>query len=107
MHHISAPELKAWLEDATLVPPILLDVREGWEFALCQIAGSIHIPMGNIPADQARLDPDATYVVICHHGVRSYQVAGFLERQGFEKMINLDGGIAAWAEQVDPAMATY
>ncbi|QLG86990.1 sulfurtransferase [Chitinibacter bivalviorum] len=107
MHHISAPELKAWLDDATLVPPQLLDVRESWEFALCQIAGSIHIPMGNIPGDQARLDPDATYVVICHHGVRSYQVAGFLERQGFEKMINLDGGVAAWAAQVDPAMATY
>ncbi|QLI82380.1 sulfurtransferase [Chitinibacter fontanus] len=107
MHHISAIELKTWLDDSSLIPPKLLDVREAWEFALCHIPRSEHIPMGNIPADQARLDPDATYVVICHHGVRSYQVAGFLERQGFENMINLDGGVAAWAEQVDPAMATY
>lgn len=107
MHHISASELKTWLDDSSLIAPKLLDVREAWEFALCHIPGSEHIPMGNIPADQARLDPDATYVVICHHGVRSYQVAGFLERQGFENMINLDGGVAAWAEQVDPAMATY
>lgn len=107
MHHITAIELKNWLDDSSLEPPKLLDVREAWEFALCQIAGSEHIPMGNIPGDLARLDPDATYVVICHHGVRSYQVAGFLERQGFEKMINLDGGVAAWAEQVDPTMAKY
>ncbi|WP_410497743.1 rhodanese-like domain-containing protein [Chitinibacter sp. S2-10] len=107
MQHMTPGELKNWLEDSTLDAPILLDVREPWEFALCQIAGSQNIPMGNIAADLARLDPDACYVVICHHGVRSYQVAGFLERQGFEKMVNLDGGVAAWAEQVDHNMARY
>lgn len=107
MQHITSTELHAWLSDDSLVPPLLLDVREPWEVALCQIAGSQNIPMNHIPSEQTRLDPDATYVVICHHGVRSYQVAGFLERQGFEKMVNLDGGIAAWADAVEPSMARY
>lgn len=107
MQHISPSELQAWLSDESLVPPLLLDVREPWEVALGQIAGSQNIPMNHIPSEQTRLDPDATYVVICHHGVRSYQVAGFLERQGFENLINLDGGVAAWADAVDPQMARY
>ena len=107
MQHISPSELHGWLSDESLVPPLLLDVREPWEVALCQIAGSMNIPMQHIPNEQTRLDPDATYVVICHHGVRSYQVAGFLEKQGFEKMVNLDGGVAAWADEVDPQMARY
>ncbi|WP_047393291.1 rhodanese-like domain-containing protein [Chitinibacter sp. ZOR0017] len=107
MQHLTPVELSQWLADAERVAPNLLDVREPWEFALCQIPGSINIPMGHIPSEQARLDPDACYVVICHHGVRSYQVAGFLERQGFAEMINLDGGVAAWADEVDPTMARY
>ena len=102
MQHISPTDLNTWLQDSSRAAPQLLDVREPWEVALCQIGGSQNIPMNHI-----RLDPDATYVVICHHGVRSYQVAGFLERQGFENMINLDGGVAAWAEQVDLSMAKY
>lgn len=107
MQHISALDLNHWLQDTSKTAPQLLDVREPWEVALCQIPGSQNIPMNHIPSEQTRLDPDATYVVICHHGVRSYQVAGFLERQGFENMINLDGGVAAWADTVDPTMARY
>ncbi|MBM5570002.1 MULTISPECIES: rhodanese-like domain-containing protein [Deefgea] len=107
MQHISPSDLHAWLQDSHRAAPLLLDVREPWEVALCHIAGSQNIPMNHIPNEQTRLDPDATYVVICHHGVRSYQVAGFLERQGFDNMINLDGGVAAWADVVDPSMARY
>lgn len=107
MQQISAPELAAWLGDSTREQPLLLDVREPWEFQTCHIAGSQPIPMNTIPARQQELDPDATIVCICHHGARSAQVAGFLERQGFGKVINLSGGIAAWALQVDPAMPSY
>ena len=53
------------------------------------------------------LDPDAATVVVCHHGVRSFQVALFLERNGFASVYNLSGGVAAWAECVDPSMPRY
>ncbi|WP_332671325.1 rhodanese-like domain-containing protein [Aromatoleum sp.] len=87
--------------------PVLLDVREPWEFELCHIEGSQPMPMGSVPARAAELDAQAETVVICHHGGRSAQVAMFLERQGFKNVINLAGGVAAWATQVDPAMPRY
>jgi rhodanese-related sulfurtransferase len=87
--------------------PLLLDVREAWELAICRIEGARHIPMGQIPAAIQQLDPERPVVCICHHGIRSYQVARFLEHQGLTRVINLEGGVAAWARDVDPAMATY
>jgi rhodanese-related sulfurtransferase len=88
-------------------PPVLLDVREPWELAICRIEGSMSVPMGQIPAAVSRLDPNRETVVICHHGIRSYQVARYLEQQGFTRLINLDGGVAAWARDQDPAMPVY
>ena len=87
--------------------PMLLDVREAWELAICGIPGSQSIPMQQIPRALHLLDPQRPIVCICHHGIRSYQVARFLELQGFRRVINLEGGIAAWARDVDPGMATY
>lgn len=107
MQHLNAPELAAWLADSTRVQPLLLDVREPWEFETCHIAGSQLIPMSAIPARQEELDPQQAVICICHHGARSMQVAAFLERAGFEDVTNLTGGIHAWALQVDGAMPTY
>ncbi|MDF3838098.1 rhodanese-like domain-containing protein [Cupriavidus basilensis] len=107
MQVINAPELAQWLADASRPRPVLLDVREGWEVQTCAMPGITHIPMGQIPARAAELDEEADIVCICHHGMRSMQVAGFLERQGFAKVYNLTGGIDAWAHQVDPAMPKY
>lgn len=107
MEHLSAPELAAWLADADRPRPFLLDVRENWEFGTCHIDGSILMPMNTIPGRIDDLDEDATIVCICHHGARSMQVAAFLERNGFGKVINLTGGVHAWALQVDPAMPKY
>jgi rhodanese-related sulfurtransferase len=87
--------------------PVLLDVREPWELTICGIEGSISIPMQQIPRAVADLDPERPIVCICHHGIRSFQVARYLEHQGFGRVINLEGGVAAWARDVDPAMATY
>jgi len=86
---------------------LLLDVREPWEYQICSIEGSRLLPMGRIPAACDELDPDQTIVVICHHGIRSYQVAYYLEHAGFKDVINLTGGIEAWAREVDRDMATY
>ncbi len=85
----------------------VLDVREPWEWALGRIDGSVHIPMREIPARIAELDPARPVVCVCHHGVRSMHVANFLAHQGFESVINLTGGIDAWSRQVDPSVPLY
>ena len=106
MKQITAQELQQMLE-TTAAAPVLLDVREDRELAICQIAGSLHIPMGQVPAELSRLQADAPVVAICHHGARSYQVAMFLEQQGFSDVYNLQGGIDGWAREIDPDMARY
>ena len=107
MQTVTAPELAAWLADTSRQKPVLLDVREPWEFETCRIAGSLPMPMQTVPARIDELDEEAPIVCICHHGMRSMQVAAFLERNGFSEVINLTGGVHAWAQQVDPAMPQY
>ena len=100
---IDAPEADA--------APVLLDVREPWEVSLAAIrparADTLHIPMREIPARLAEIDPQRTVICVCHHGMRSLQVAHFLSQQGYEEVINLQGGIDAWSEQVDPRVPRY
>ena len=106
MKAITAPELAKLLRDAD-EPPVVLDVREPWELAVASLPGAVAIPMQSIPAALDRLDPRRTTVCLCHHGARSLQVALYLERQGFRDVVNLTGGIHAWAEQVDSSVPTY
>lgn len=87
--------------------PVILDVREGWETRICALPHSLHIPMGQVPLRAGELSRDTEIVVVCHHGVRSQRVAYFLETLGFEKLINLAGGMNAWATEVDPSMTKY
>ncbi len=107
MRQISPAQLAQRLNDAQQPAPLLLDVREAWELEICRIEGSVAMPMGSVPARFPELDRDRETVVICHHGGRSAQVCMFLERQGFSSVINLAGGVAGWAAQVDPRMAQY
>ncbi len=105
MEQKSPLEVKAALDEGA--DWILLDVREDEELAICKIDGAQHLPMGEIPARFEELDADKTIVCVCHHGMRSAQVAGFLMSQGFENIINLAGGVDRWAQEVDPQMARY
>lgn len=98
--------LADWLADDRPAP-LLLDVREPWEWDRCSLPGSRHLPMNSVPTHLDSLDPAQPVVVICHHGVRSYQVAHFLDRNGFDAVFNLQGGVDAWAREVDPAMPVY
>lgn len=107
MTQITPGALHQWLADSARKPPFLLDVREPWEYQTCRIEGSTLVPMNAIPARAQELDPETATVVICHHGVRSLRVAVFLERNGFSNLYNLQGGMAAWADQVEPAMPRY
>ena len=107
MNQLSPPQLRAWLADPARARPLLLDVREPWEFQTCRIGDSLLVPMREVPARLAEIDANAEVVVICHHGSRSQQVALFLERQGYARVHNLAGGVDAWARSVDPAMPVY
>lgn len=118
MQQISPRQLAEWLGESALPgvpgpgdlprsPPVLLDVREPWEYDLCHLPGAKLMSMHTVPLRLDELDPDAPVVLICHHGARSMQVAMFLERNGFASLHNLAGGVDAWARDVDPAMRKY
>lgn len=110
MQQISVSELAEWLAASRRnerTQPVMVDVREPWEHEICRIEGAITLPMAAVPPRLQELDPDAETVVICHHGVRSFQVALFLERNGFSSVHNLAGGIDAWSHEVEPAMPKY
>ncbi len=106
MREISAQQLKEHLQ-ASVSSPLLLDVREPWEYQICHIEGAQLMPMSQIPQTYKTLDPQQEIVVICHHGRRSLQVGNYLERAGFARIVNLTGGVDAWARDVDPSMPTY
>jgi len=97
--------LKTRLERGESV--LILDVREPFEIALAPFPGATHIPMGDIPSRLTELDPDQETVVVCHHGVRSAQVVMYLAQNGFERVLNLSGGIDAWSEDADPSTPRY
>jgi len=107
MQQLRAQQLSEWLADESRANPVMLDVREPWEFELCQLAGSLNMPMHLVPIRCTEIDPDREIVVICHHGSRSMQVAMFLERKGYGTVYNLAGGVEAWAGEVDSNMRRY
>lgn len=86
---------------------IFLDVREPSELAICRIEGALHIPMAEIPERADSLPKEAPIVLLCHHGMRSAHVQQYLETKGYENLMNLRGGIHAWALEVDPKMPRY
>ena len=105
METISVDELKVLLDNNS--PLLLLDVREEQEFAFCHIMDSVNIPMSVITDKFDKLDKNRETVVLCHHGMRSLQVANFLENAGFKNIKNVEGGIAAWATIIEPDMPKY
>jgi rhodanese-related sulfurtransferase len=101
---MSAEQLATHLQNSD---PLLLDVREPWEFDICHIEGSINMPMAQVPQRLEELPANDEIIVICHHGVRSQQVIWFLQQQAYDKLVNLDGGVDAWARTVDAEMPVY
>jgi sulfur-carrier protein adenylyltransferase/sulfurtransferase len=102
---ISAPELKAWLDEGR--PVTILDVRNPQEYDICRIEGSKLIPLHELADRLGELDPAATIVAHCHHGARSARAVSFLRQMGFSRAINLGGGIDDWSLQVDPSVPRY
>jgi len=96
-----------WRNDPARTAPVVVDVREPWEFAHCRIDGAISMPLSQLPARLAELPATQDVILVCHHGSRSQQAALFLARNGFPRVFNLRGGVEAWALEVDPAMPRY
>jgi rhodanese-related sulfurtransferase len=107
LKQIAPAELAAWLADAGREKPVLLDVREPWEFDAARIEGAQLMPMREVPARLGELDRAKEVVAICHHGARSQQVAAFLEKNGFARVHNLQGGVDGWSRSVDPSVPLY
>ena len=86
---------------------LLVDVREPYEVEICSIAGSVNIPLGQIPERFESLPKDRPLLIHCHHGARSLQATQFLRSKGFEATSNIGGGIDAWARKIDPSLGRY
>jgi rhodanese-related sulfurtransferase len=106
IHQMTVTELQQRLQEPAR-NFVIIDVREPWEAEVCSLPDAIMIPMGQVPGRIDEIDRDQDVIVICHHGIRSQQIAYYLQNAGFENLFNLRGGIDAWAREIDPDMATY
>jgi len=107
MKQMTASALRDFL--ASGASPVKIDVREDIELQYGVIEGAIHIPMQSVPDQLYALEKhkNDTIVLICHSGMRSQQVGNYMEKMGFTDIINLTGGMNAWAKDVDTSMTVY
>lgn len=107
---IRPSELDAWLQQQD-PPALVLDVREPEELQTASVRAEGFelraIPMNAVPARLAEMDPARAVAVLCHHGARSQRVAMFLAGNGFERVVNIAGGIEAWTTERDPTVPRY
>ncbi|MBV8587654.1 MAG: molybdopterin-synthase adenylyltransferase MoeB [Verrucomicrobia bacterium] len=102
---ISAPQLKTKFEHGEAFT--LVDVREPYEYEISRIPGSKLIPLGELLGRLSELDSADEIVLQCKSGARSAKALHLLQEAGFRKLYNLEGGINAWSEQVDPTVPKY
>ena len=99
-------EVKAMLDESSS-SIMLLDVREKWEFDLCHIPGSIHMPIAEVILRISELEKTNPIIIICHNGRRSLNIGLELIEKGFDNVINLKGGVDQWADDIDTSMTKY
>ena len=116
---LSPADFPAWRDSvkatAPAALPVVLDVREPWELQTASVKEDgftlMHIPMRDIPARLAGLQQTHgtahPIACLCHHGMRSLQVANYLTQSGFTEVVNLQGGIDAWSQQLDASVPLY
>jgi rhodanese-related sulfurtransferase len=118
MQQIAPKQIPAWVRQTSLADaalPVVLDVREPWELQTAAVQGDatsngfelIHRPMRTVSARYLELDRHRPIACLCHHGARSAQVVHFLMQQGFTQIVNIQGGIHAWAVEHDPRVPVY
>jgi rhodanese-related sulfurtransferase len=105
MKHITVTELKTRLDNKE--PIQLIDVREEYEVEICSLGGE-HIPMSEVLTNSEKIKRDIPVIIHCRGGNRAAAVIQALENNfQFNNLYNLQGGIMAWVEQIDPTMETY
>lgn len=87
--------------------PLLLDVRDAAERTIASIPGSIHIPLAELENRLSELNPDSQLIIFCRSGIRSARALRMLQQRGFSDVKNLNGGILAWADEIDPSLPKY
>ena len=102
---ITVEELKKKLDAKEDI--LVLDVREPHELEICRLEGTKEIPLGDLETRFAELDKEKELIVHCRSGGRSAKAVAFLKSKGYDKAVNLAGGILAWAEKIDPSMQSY
>ena len=105
MESLTVIQLKQELE--TGPQTVLLDVRDKWEYDLCHLDNSVNISLSEITERKDELDKQPRTVILCHHGMRSSIAGEYLISEGFEQIVNLEGGIDAWASTIDQSMTRY
>ena len=105
MQQMTVQELSNRIKAGTV--PIIIDVREPYEYQHAHIEGAVLKPLGGIYQWARELDKEQEYVLQCHTGSRSFQAAYMLERMGFKRVANLIGGIEEWSLQIDPTVPRY
>jgi sulfur-carrier protein adenylyltransferase/sulfurtransferase len=86
---------------------LIVDVREPYELEICAVSGARHIPMRQIPEQLETLPKDKHLLILCHSGGRSFRVTEFLRARGLNAVSNIEGGIDAWATEIDPTLRRY
>ncbi len=104
-NQITPLELKTRLNAGETIT--IIDVREPWEVDIASVADTLNIPMNSIPEALDRIPKNVPVAILCHHGNRSNQVTQWLRIQGYVNVINITGGIARWAEEIDPTIPQY
>jgi sulfur-carrier protein adenylyltransferase/sulfurtransferase len=102
---MSTHDLKQRMDERE--PFELIDVREPFEYEIARIDGAKLIPLGQIAEHLDELQHDQPIVVHCHSGQRSAQAVRLLQQHGFANVYNLEGGIDAWSDQIDPSVPKY
>jgi sulfur-carrier protein adenylyltransferase/sulfurtransferase len=102
---ITATELKTKIDRKDKF--VLVDVREPFEYDISRIPGSKLIPLGELPARLSELDSADDIVLHCKVGGRSAKALRILQEAGFRKLNNLQGGITAWSDEIDPSIPKY
>ena len=111
VQQVPVAQFAQWRDAHAQRKPLVLDVREPWEVQTASVRPDGFelkvIAMGDIAMQLTELPKDRPIACLCHHGMRSLQVAHFLRQQGYVDVVNLQGGIDAWSVSLDPAVARY
>jgi adenylyltransferase/sulfurtransferase len=105
VQEISVQTLKKWMDEKKAFK--LIDVREETEWEICNIPGAKLIPLNTLSANVNQIDSSDEVVLQCRSGARSAKAYKLLEKFGYKKIYNLEGGILKWAEEIDTSMPTY